>query len=346
MCKRPMKGFILGTYMSDGKRKKELKIVPYEVDYIRRIGDRYIPTTGKLRDQSCDEIFTDFVEIPCGSCLDCRLAYSRSWAERCLVEVPYHDTAFFLTLTYDDEHLPSRENINPDTGEITVAHSLEPRDLQLFWKRLRKHYAGYRISYFACGEYGSSTARPHYHAIVYGMPLEDLSLYKQSAEGNNYYNSATLDRLWGNGFVVVGDVTYQSAAYTARYCLKKQVGKVAREDTYLKNGLLPEFTRMSTRPAIGRQFYEDHKHELYTLDSVSIATPSGGRKIRSNKYYDKLYETEFPEDYERIKECRRARAEANREIKMSYTDKTYLEQLETELENLESKFQNLRRKEL
>ena len=293
MCKRPMKGFILGTYKSDGRMKKELKIVPYEVDYIRRIGDRFIPTSGRLRDQDCDEIYTDYVEIPCGSCLDCRLQYSRSWAERCLVETQYHETSFFLTLTYDDEHLPSCENINPTTGEISTAHSLQPRDLELFWKRLRKHYADSRISYFACGEYGSTTARPHYHAIVYGVPITDLCLYRQSAEGNSYYNSPTIDRLWSNGFVVIGDVTYESAAYTARYCLKKQVGRVAREETYTDNGLTPEFTRMSTRPAIGRQFYEDHKHELYSLNSVSISTPSGGRKIRTNKYYDKLFEKEF-----------------------------------------------------
>lgn len=341
-----MKGFIVGQYISDGKLKNDIKITSYDVECIIRIGNTFLPVTNNLRSKAYDQVFTQYVDIPCGSCLECRLNYSRVWAERCMVEVPYHDTAYFLTLTYDDYHLPTEEVVHPDTGEIITAHSLNRRDMQLFFKKLRKHFTGHRISYFMCGEYGSETHRPHYHCILYGAPLDDLVLYRKSVEGNNYYNSDTLNKLWSNGFVVVGDVTFESCAYTARYCLKKQTGKVAREEVYIKNGLMPEFTGMSTRPAIGRAFYEDNKEKLYSNDHVSIPTAAGGRQIRPNKYYDKLYEKDEPEKFAKIKEQRLQRAEDFKEVKMAYTTKSYTDQLETELEELESKFRNLRRKEI
>lgn len=123
-------------------------------------------------------------------------------------------SASFVTLTYKEV---------PDGG------SLVPRDLTLWFKRLRKH-RGFR--YFAVGEYGDFSERPHYHAALFGFGVEDTDVVRET---------------WGMGHVLVGDLTLASAAYVAGYVTKKMTGK----DDVRLNGRYPEFARMSLRPGIG-----------------------------------------------------------------------------------------------
>lgn len=134
------------------------------------------------------------VDVPCGKCVKCRLKKSAEWAMRCMHEASLHDSNYFLTLTYDEDHYPLNGSLVRD-------------EIPKFIKRLRRRldYLGKpKIRVYYCGEYGDSTNRPHYHAIVFGLRLDDLEFYKASPNGDRYYNSAFIDSVWGLGYVVCG----------------------------------------------------------------------------------------------------------------------------------------------
>lgn len=129
----------------------------------------------------------EVIQLPCGQCIGCRIDRSRQWANRCMLELQYHDSAYFVTLTYDDFHIPKAYYPDPETGEVHTSYTLCKRDFQLWMKRLRKKFSDDKIRFFACGEYGGQTKRPHYHAIVFGLHLNDLVKYKTVKEGDSYY---------------------------------------------------------------------------------------------------------------------------------------------------------------
>lgn len=122
------------------------------------------------------------VKIPCGKCIGCRLDYSRQWANRCMLEAQYYppDQVWFATITYNDKYVPRVMSSDPDTGKQAPALTLRKRDFQLWMKRLRRHFPENKIRFFAAGEYGSETLRPHYHAILFGLPLADCEPYEKS----------------------------------------------------------------------------------------------------------------------------------------------------------------------
>ncbi len=232
------------------------------------------------------------VVLPCGQCIGCRLERSRQWAIRCYHEARLYDHNAFVTLTYDDKHLP-------EGGTLVLRH------FQLFMKRLRKHY-GAGIRFYGCGEYGDKFGRPHYHVCIFNLEILDLKLHKIRKE-IRFYSSETLDEIWGKGFTLTGDVTFQSAAYVARYILKKINGEEATkhyETVDLSTGeifqQLPEFTTMSRRPGIGNGWYNKFKTDVYNDDFVIM----DGKKLRAPRYYDKLYEITDPGDYIRMKGLR------------------------------------------
>lgn len=240
--------------------------------------------------------------IPCGQCLECRLNYAKNWAARCEVESYYYKENEFITLTYDDEHVPV---INKITGEVyrglknPIAYynygkhyevlNLFKKDVQDFLKRLRKAAgkAGYiedeefGIRYFYCGEYGTNKHRPHYHMIVYGLHIPDLK-FKYAKKGYQHFTSEWLQKIWGNGLVDIGGVDYESCQYVARYVVKKQKGTKARE-WYKQNGLMPEFINMSLKPGIGIRYYEEHRDEIYSKDLVYLKK---GRRQKPPKAFD------------------------------------------------------------
>lgn len=154
----------------------------------------------------------------CGQCMPCRYNRRRLWTHRIILESLVHQGSSFLTLTYADEFLP-------DNG------SLEPRDLQLFMKRIRKN-TGLKLRYYGVGEYGDVTERPHYHVALFGLDPSDAAHVAAS---------------WGLGHTMCGTLTFDSAAYVAGYVTKKMTGK---DDIRLR-GRYPEFARMSLRPGIG-----------------------------------------------------------------------------------------------
>ena len=179
----------------------------------------------------------DVINLPCGQCIGCRLERSRQWATRCVHEASLHERNCFLTLTYDDEHI----RWSPFTGEQT----LYKRDLQLFMKRLRKYVEPIKVRFFACGEYGDSSNRPHYHVILFGYDFPDKRLYKLGNNGYPYYISDLLNKLWTHGYCMLAAVSFDSCAYVARYVTKKLTGEAGKSKY---EGIQPEFVNMSRRP--------------------------------------------------------------------------------------------------
>ena len=237
--------------------------------------------------------------LPCGHCAGCKMQNASSWANRMEMELPYHNNAWFLTLTYDNEHVPWSYNqglgVNKRTGEIVIENlTLNYEDMQKFWKRLRRWLEYHerntgKLMYYQAGEYGSQTHRPHYHAIVYDLPIkpEELKIYKQK-NGFRYYNVDWLTKLWGMGHVVVAPAEWKNMAYTARYTTKKIYGKDSKK-YYEELGVLPERCMMSKNPAIGMQYYEEHKDEIYAKDEIQL---KNGRRAKPPRYFDKLFDLE------------------------------------------------------
>jgi len=207
-------------------------------------------------------------QLPCGTCLGCRLDYSRQWSIRCMHEAELHDDNCMLTLTYDDVHLP-------EDG------SLQPRDVVLFLKRLRKTLSPQKISYYMAGEYGENTSRPHYHVLIFGADFADVELYSHPFAR---VDIDVVERAWGLGHVRRDPLTMETAAYVTRYCLKKQNKEIDYVDK--SSGVIRrrEFVRMSRRPAIGRRWYEQNSKDTYRDDTVVLKDLVS----RPPRYYDKV----------------------------------------------------------
>ena len=151
------------------------------------------------------------IKIACGHCIGCRLDHANMWATRIALETQEHKENCFITLTYSNEKVPKTPN-----GHLT----LRKKDFQDFIKRLRAHLKT-KISYFLCGEYGENTHRPHAHACIFGWKPNDLQQIMNSKTENAMFTSKELEKIWGNGFVVVQELNYNTACYTARYVQKK-----------------------------------------------------------------------------------------------------------------------------
>lgn len=224
------------------------------------------------------------IEVPCGKCIGCRLEYSRQWAMRIEHENQMHEQSAFITLTYDPENLPENSSLNV-------------KDWELFLKNFRKILAPKRIRFFMCGEYGENPPQPwrkfghpHFHAVIFGWfpDSDDLEPIKRTGSGEIIYQSRFLDSIWQKGFASVGHVTFQSAAYVARYVTKKITGESAG-DHYTELNLLtgeqyelnPEFCRASRRPGIGGKWFKKYKNDL-KKGFITVQ----GRKMSQPKYYD------------------------------------------------------------
>lgn len=209
---------------------------------------------------------------------------------RCVHENQLHADSAFITLTYAPEKIPH-------------GGTLIKKDWQDFAKRLRKK-AVRRISYFHCGEYGEQSRRPHYHALLFGFDFADKKPFKKSKDGSDIYTSELLLELWGKGFCTTGAVTFESAAYVARYVMKKITGEAAEKhyqsidpETGEVHRLLPEYTTMSLKPAIAKGWYSDFRSDVYPSDFMVLR----GQKMKPPKYYDRLLEIEDPEAHAAIK---------------------------------------------
>lgn len=207
-----------------------------------------------------------------------------------------HEESCFLTLTYDDSHLPYG-------GTLVKPH------FQKFMKKLRR-CTSRKLLYFHCGEYGEKYGRPHYHACIFGFDFPDKTFFKEK-NGHSLYRSATLERLWQHGTSLIGAVSFDSAAYVARYVMKKVLGAEApgwyqtiEPSTGEIVPIVPEYTTMSLKPAIGKNWLAAFMEETYRHDSVVVR----GREMKPPKYYDSQFEITDPEAFAEVKHLRRKAA--------------------------------------
>jgi len=261
-------------------------------------------TTGKTARGKAEIVFNQPngfalpVELACGQCIGCRIDKSQQWATRINHEAQFHAHKCFLTLTYSPQNLPA-------------GASLVPRDLTLFLKRLRKAHSATRMRYFACGEYGDTTARPHYHVILFGYDFPDKREHSKTGQGHQQFTSEELDKLWGLGQCIIGSVNWSSAAYVARYVIKKINGEKANEHYKSINQQTGEifdreheFIRMSRRPGIGAEFSQNFASDLYPSDFTVVQ----GKRKKIPAYYDKQLEKSNPDLHAVIKSSRSAQA--------------------------------------
>lgn len=281
-------------------------------------------------------------QIPCGKCIQCRLAYSREWANRCIAELSTSQSAYFVTLTYNTSHLSFSPFVNPTTGEVMYRPVLVKRDLQLFFKSLReycrKELGLTGIRFFACGEYGSEekTQRPHYHAIIYNLPSliwEGSHLFTAPDVQPAYFTSPFLSKFWPHGICVFGDVNWQSCAYVSRYVVKKRKGKDRQAQVKAQEMLFPgqpfqdEFVLMSRRPGVGREYYDKHKNRIYSDDAMYININGKVQAVKPAKYYDKLYDVEHHQALLHLKRKRSKAGELSLASELSKTTLTEEEYL-------------------
>ena len=240
--------------------------------------------------------------VPCGRCLGCRLEHSRQWAVRMTHEAQMNEFNSFLTLTYNDDALPA-------DGSTDKAH------FQSFIRRLRKSVYPTRIRFFHCGEYGTDNHRPHYHAALFGYSFPDRKQWSVR-RGNPVWTSDHLDKMWGHGFAEIGDLTFKSAAYIARYTTaKRNITKYTPQheveayytryervspitgEVHLVN---PEYATMSLKPGIGESWFRKFKTDVYPSDEIIV----NGKPQRPPRYYDRLLMRADPIMWETVRRAR------------------------------------------
>lgn len=282
--------------------------------------------------------------IPCGHCWACDLTYSAQWATRIMCEVERSEHNYFITLTYDDENLPIAEALQYDDkifeNDGTWSGTLQEKDVRTFINSLRKYlerkYNHTGLKYFYCGEYGTQTLRPHYHMILMNCPLDISQFYDSHVDGNfkAHWKSHELEKYWQKGMHDIAEVEWSSAAYVARYCMKKLQKKISKEEM-LEIGKIPEFVRMSRRPGIGTTFYEENKEKIYANDEMIMRTVKGNvGSIKPPKVWDRRLEQENPTLYEQIKESRRKAKDRADILKKQISDYTDLERLKLNKERI------------
>lgn len=230
---------------------------------------------------------TGRIDIPCQQCTGCRLDRSQQWAARMMHEAHLHEFNAFLTLTYDQEHVPTN-------------YSLDKSHPRNFVKRLRRHaeyhHKGLKLRFYMAGEYGDLHGRPHYHAAIFGYDFPDKTVLKKNEHQQPIYSSEILSKLWTHGDCSTAALDYQSAAYIARYCVKKIGGPKADDHYYryspidgLQYRVQPEFATMSNRPGIGAGWLDRFKSDVFPSGFIVI---DGKPQAPPRYYVNRLSEEE------------------------------------------------------
>lgn len=286
------------------------------------------------------------LKVPCGKCIGCLLDKANDWATRAYAESTQWQNNCFITLTYNDENIP--EN-----------HSLYKKDLQKFWKRLRYFHQGEQywdnprtgkhenpIRYIVAGEYGPKTKRPHYHALVFNFKPKDLKYYKTNHNGDKLYTSKDIESIWGKGFVIIGECTYQSACYVSRYVMKKQFNRSSVTDLRER-----EFIETSRNGGIGLLYWLKNKDKILTNQGILLKTKDTVKLKNIPKYFMRKWKDETPiwenpENYYRYKYQKMKQGKENWNNILKNTSQTESEYMKTLQEILRNKAKILRRDNL
>ena len=263
--------------------------------------------TTHIKDANMGQLLT----LPCGQCIQCRINRQEEWAIRCVHESKSHpeETNHFVTLTYDETNIPD-------------SHSLEKQQLLDFIRALRKRTPN-KIRYYASGEYGDKGGRPHYHALIFNLPITDLTPLRRNKNGEWLYQSLWLEKSWQKGECPIGQITWQSAKYAAKYTQKIYKSRDQQEiaDHYSRSDgqrqwqVQPEFQIQSRGLGLLhlQKFYKDH----YPLDFCII----NGKKKQLPSYYDYALKKIDEKLHYQVMQKRRQQAKEN----YSYPDQKDIE---------------------
>lgn len=287
-----------------------------------------------------------YEQIPCQHCWACKLNYASQWATRIMVECLQSEHNYFITFTYDDIHIPipSETEYNGQTyvNDGTWLGSLYPEDISKFINSLRKYFerkSHTGIKYFYAGEYGETTKRPHYHMILMNCPLDLTQFYDFHIDerGKEHWKSHEIERYWDEGMIDIGEVEYASAAYVARYCMKK-ITDEPDKTLYFENGMQPEFIRMSRRPGIGSKYFDENMETIYKDDKLYVKNFHGQTiEVKPPKAWDKKFKELYPEEWFNIQRSRKEGAERSRKLIKEMTDMTDLQMLQIKAEEILTK---------
>lgn len=291
MCTNPLRGWKSNSNHVVKVTKSNVVAVRYD-----EIECKYHSIYKK--DEITADCITEYIDIPCRSCLDCYNQSRREWIARSVAEAQCHDKMLFVTLTYDDEKIPKVEHVDRDTGEVLFHHTLRYRDFQLFMKKFRKEF-DIPIRFMCCGEYGSRTFRPHYHAIFYGIGLSDIPdavPHSRSKTGDFLYSSEYLDKLWKKGYTLVADANTATIAYVAGYVAKK-ADTVEAKSFYDYFNIARPFIRASLRPALGSEWFRAHIDDFSSrYDYHSVPTSDEPVKIYLTSNWKSKYDAKVFND--------------------------------------------------
>ena len=248
----------------------------------------------------------EVIEVPCQECEQCKADKAKEWAFRCMAEEKEWKYNYVINLTYNDENLPKAKKIDEETGEVveTTSPTLNYPDVQKFKKDLQRywkyHFNEDNIRFEVAGEYGETNKRPHYHMIAFNLDIRDLKDHGKTKKGSNEYLSETIQKIWGKGWVTIGDVNEKSIQYIANYTLKKIKGSL-EEQKYKGIGICPEFIQMSRKPGIGHAFLMKHKEDYIKYGKLFLMGANGLVELHSCQYLDRIIQKEDPEAYEKMK---------------------------------------------
>lgn len=227
------------------------------------------------------------LQVPCGHCIGCLLDRANEWATRCYLESKNWKNNCFITLTYNEKSIPEDKQLHKE-------------DLQKFWKRLRYYEKGKEywenprtgkhenpIRYYSCGEYGTKNGRPHFHACIFNWKPDDLKFYKFNHEGDPLYTSKKLNKIWGKGYVIIGNLNYKSACYVARYVTKKLYGQIAKIVYKQKK---PEFTESSRNGGIGILAWIKDKLKIVENKGIYVKTNDTVKLKKIPKFFLKKWQ--------------------------------------------------------
>lgn len=352
-CSYPRRAFDTG-YLTD-KNKPLYVITDNKTNFIYKPVSResVLNNTNKYECYE-DIIINSYKEISCGECEHCLADKAQELASNCIAEAKCYEHNYVINLTYDDAHVPTAFQMKYDetqkiwepvvnelTGEVLTSLTLSYPDVQKFLKNVRRYYE-YHYNFkklvddngnvinpgirFCCaGEYGEKYHRPHYHIMMFNFPIYDLKFRGYTDNGSLEYTSETIQKLWGKGFVTIGECNRESIQYVANYCLKKIKGSLS-EQHYNKLGIVPEFVERSRKPSLGAYYYDGVFCDYLMDGKFYLSTSSGTITMSKCEYLDKKIEAQNPQEYERLKAARQALAETRERTRAMLSGVTIEEQ--------------------
>jgi hypothetical protein len=295
MCVNPLKGFVNknGYVVKVSRNAKYIIRRNNTSDWLSRYDD-----PSNIDNNNNDNISTKYIDIPCRRCPECQSVIKREWTCRAIAEAQVHNKMCFITLTYDNANIKYVKTVDED-GVVYKHATLDHKDFQLFMYRLRNHFPDRKIRFFMAGEYGDRTFRPHYHAILYGVSIDDFSdlrVQTRNKDGDLLYKSDFFAfNLWQLGFCLLAECTSATIGYVAGYVDKKYIKGA---EFYRLTGIVPPYVRSSNRPGLGVPWFVDNIDKFKDLyDYVSVPNGlSDPTKIYLTETWKKKYENNVLQD--------------------------------------------------